>query len=76
MTIIEHEPGGDHAVVSRHPEEISAEYELRLGRYLAISARARITPAGVICAGLAAAAIILAAGRLAAVTAGRREKGG
>ena len=44
-----------------HPEEMRASYELRLGERVSMRATARITPAGVICVGLAAAAITLAA---------------
>ncbi len=44
-----------------HPEEMRAGYELRIGNRLSVQATARITPAGVICVGLAAAAITLAA---------------
>lgn len=55
------------------PDEIRAEVDLRLGPYIDYSARARITPFGVICAGLAATAIILAAG---AVATSVRRRGG
>ena len=44
-----------------HPEEMRASYELRLGERVSMRATARITPAGVICVGVAAAAITLAA---------------
>lgn len=44
-----------------HPEEMRASYELRLGERVSMRATARITPAGVICVGLAAASITLAA---------------
>lgn len=55
------------------PDDIRAEVDLRLGPYIDYSARARITPFGVICAGLAATAIILAAG---AVATSVRRRGG
>lgn len=56
-----------------HPEEIRAEYELRMGNLLTVRANARITPAGVISAGIAAAAIILAVGFLVSSRGGRRS---
>jgi hypothetical protein len=55
-----------------HPEEIRADYELRVGKLITVQASARITPAGVISAGIAAAAIILAVGVLVSSTKGRR----
>jgi hypothetical protein len=56
-----------------HPEEIRADYELRIGKLVTVQASARITPAGVISAGIAAAAIILAVGVLVSSTKGRRN---
>jgi hypothetical protein len=50
-----------HPDTATHPEEMRASYELRLGERVSLRATARITPAGVICVGLAAAAITLAA---------------
>lgn len=44
-----------------HPEEMRATYEVRLGERITLQGSARITPAGVISLGLAAAAITLAA---------------
>jgi hypothetical protein len=58
-----------------HPEEIRADYELRVGNLITVQASARITPAGVICAGIAAAAIIVAVGYLISSSAGRRSEG-
>jgi hypothetical protein len=64
-----------------HPEEIRAEYELRLGNLVTVKASARITPAsaritpaGVISAGIAAAAIILAVGFLVSSRGGRKSE--
>jgi hypothetical protein len=57
-----------------HPEEIRADYELRVGKLITVQASARITPAGVISAGIAAAAIILAVGFLVSSTGGRRSR--
>ena len=59
MSGVEEEPLRE---VPSHPEEIRADYELRLGKLITVQASARITPAGVISAGIAAAAIILAVG--------------
>jgi hypothetical protein len=56
-----------------HPEEIRAEYELRMGNLLTVKANARITPAGVISAGIASAAIILAVGFLVSSKGGRKS---
>lgn len=44
-----------------HPEEMRAAFEMRIGETVTLQASARITPAGVICVGIAAAAITLAA---------------
>jgi hypothetical protein len=44
-----------------HPEEMRAAYEMRIGEKVTLQASARITPAGMICVGIAAAAITLAA---------------
>ena len=44
-----------------HPEEMRAGCELRIGERISVRATARITPAGMVCVGLAAAAITLAA---------------
>lgn len=54
------------SAVPEHPQEIRADYELRVGRYINMKASARITPAGVLCAGLAVAAITFAAGYVVA----------
>ncbi|MFO0990338.1 MAG: hypothetical protein U1E67_00200 [Hyphomicrobiales bacterium] len=57
-----------------HPEEIRADYELRLGKLITVQASARITPAGVISAGIAAAAIILTVGFLASSRGSRKSR--
>ncbi len=69
MSVIDEEPSREPLT---HPEEIKAEYELRFGNLASIKASARITPAGVISAGIAAAAIIFAIGFLVSSRAGRR----
>jgi len=56
------------------PDEIKADYEFRVGEFMTMKASARITPAGVISAGIAAAAIILAVGFLVSSTGSRRSK--
>lgn len=45
-----------------HPEEIRSDFELRIGKHITLEGSARITPAGVISAGLATAAILVAVG--------------
>jgi len=57
-----------------HPEEISADYELRVGNLITVQASARITPAGIISAGIAAAAIVVAVGFLISSTGGRSSE--
>ena len=47
-----------------HPEELTADYEFRLGDLVAFRARARCTPAGLIAAGIAGALVVLAVSRL------------
>ena len=47
-----------------HPEEISSSFDLRVGKHITLQGRARITPAGVVCAGIAVAIMTLAAGAL------------
>lgn len=49
------------AVPATHPEEMRAAWEMRVGEKVTLQASARITPAGVVCVGIAAAAITLAA---------------
>ena len=47
-----------------HPEEIKATFDLRVGTIANLQGSARTTPAGVISAGIAAAAVIFAVGYL------------
>jgi hypothetical protein len=51
--------------VPSHPEEMKSVFHLRVGKHIALQGSARITPAGVICTGIAVAAILLASGYLA-----------
>jgi len=47
-----------------HPEEMKAVYDLRIGKWVTLQGSARITPAGVVCTGLAVAAILLSTAAL------------
>ncbi|TIS79417.1 MAG: hypothetical protein E5W94_05515 [Mesorhizobium sp.] len=59
--------------VPSHPEEIKSVFDLRVGKHITLQGSARITPAGVICTGIAVAAMTLALGYLASSTRrGRR----
>jgi hypothetical protein len=44
-----------------HPEEMRASFDLRIGNNINLKGSARITPAGIVTAGLMTVAIILAA---------------
>lgn len=57
--------GGANQTPLAHPEEMSAQFELTMGDRFSVSARARATPAGLICAGLGLAALTLALAYLA-----------
>lgn len=48
-----------------HPQEIRSDFEMRFGKHIAMQASARITPAGVISAGIAVAVMTLAIGYVA-----------
>lgn len=43
-----------------HPEEMRASWDVRVGRNITLSGTARWTPAGVVTAGIAASAVLLA----------------
>lgn len=45
-----------------HPEEIRSEFDLHVGKHIHLQGKARITPAGIICCGLAAAMLGFAFG--------------
>jgi hypothetical protein len=51
-----------------HPEEMRAGFDLRIGKNINLKGTARITPAGVVCAGIASVAILLAATALVRAT--------
>ncbi|MBD0416963.1 hypothetical protein [Oryzicola mucosus] len=59
------------ATSNSHPEEMKAVYDLRIGKHVALQGSARITPAGVICTGIAVSAMILAFGFLASAVSRR-----
>jgi len=51
-----------------HPEEMRATGEIQIGRHITPKGTARVTPAGLICAGAAGVAILLAATALVRAT--------
>ena len=59
--------------VPSHPEEIKSVFDLRVGKHITLQGSARITPAGVISAGIAVAVMTLAMGYLASSTMRRRQ---
>lgn len=48
-----------------HPEEMKATYHLKLGERISLQGSARVTPAGIITAGITTAIILLACANLA-----------
>ncbi|MCB4767413.1 hypothetical protein LGR54_02245 [Ancylobacter sp. Lp-2] len=46
--------------VPAHPEEIHGAYDLRIGNLFRLQGTGRVTPAGLICGCLGAAAVLLA----------------
>lgn len=69
MSVVDAEPS---AIAPSHPEEIRSSFELRLGKHVTLQGSARITPAGVICSGIAVAAMVLSLGYLASAMRPRR----
>ncbi len=59
--------------VPTHPEEISASFDMRVGRHITLHGRAGISPTGVVCAGIAVAIMTLAAGYFVGSLRRRRE---
>jgi hypothetical protein len=51
-----------------HPEEMKAVYDLRVGKLISLQGSARMTPAGVVTAGITASAILLAVSVLVRAT--------
>jgi hypothetical protein len=70
MAVVYEEPS---PAAPSHPEEIKSVFDLRLGKHVTLQGSARITPAGVISAGIAVAVMTLALGYLAS-TARRRSR--
>ena len=62
MSVVQEEPS---PAAPSHPEEIKSVFDLRLGKHITLQGSARITPAGVISAGIAVAVMTLALGYLA-----------
>jgi hypothetical protein len=56
-----------------HPEEIKSIFDLRVGKHITLQGTARITPAGVISAGISVAAMTLALGYLVGSITRRRD---
>ncbi|QRG09923.1 hypothetical protein EZH22_24140 [Xanthobacter dioxanivorans] len=54
------EPNDQKPSVPWHPEEMKATWDVRVGKSITIQASARWTPAGVVAAGIAASAVLLA----------------
>lgn len=54
-----------------HPEEMKATYHLKLGNRISLEGSARVTPAGIITAGITTAIILLACGNLVRASRGR-----
>jgi hypothetical protein len=50
--------------IPTHPEEMKTSFDLRIGKSISLQGSARITPAGVVTAGISACAILLACGFL------------
>ncbi|MGB3864731.1 MAG: hypothetical protein WBA29_03765 [Xanthobacteraceae bacterium] len=44
-----------------HPEEMRADFDLSIGKRINLKGAARVTPAGLICAGIAGVAVLIAA---------------
>ena len=70
MSVVQEEPS---PAAPSHPEEIKSVFDLRLGKHITLQGSARITPAGVISAGIAVAVMTLALGYLASANRRRRE---
>jgi len=70
MTAFQEEPS---PAIPSHPEEIKSVFDLRVGKHITLQGSARITPVGVISAGIAVAAMTLALGYLAASSRRRRN---
>lgn len=54
-----------------HPEEMKATYHLKLGERISLQGSARVTPAGIIIAGITTAVILLTCANLVRVSRSR-----
>lgn len=63
-------PASSPAGAPSHPEEMKAVFDMRVGKWITLQGSARITPAGVVCTGIAVSALLLATAAL--VRAARR----
>lgn len=70
MRVVQEEPS---TAAPSHPEEIKSVFDLRVGKHITLQGSARITPAGVICTGIAVAGMALALGYLASSMSRRRN---
>ncbi|KRE17404.1 hypothetical protein ASE63_13185 [Bosea sp. Root381] len=64
MTEVTAEPFAVDTALS-HPEEIRSEFDLRVGKHITLQGKLRITPAGLVCSGLAVATMTFALGYVA-----------
>lgn len=62
----------DKPALPLDPQEIKSVFDLRVGKHITLQGSARITPAGVISAGIAVAAMTLALGYLISSVRRRR----
>lgn len=53
--------------VATHPEEMKAVFDMRVGKWITLQGSARITPAGMVCTGIAVSALLLATAALVRV---------
>jgi hypothetical protein len=70
MSVVQEETS---PAVFSHPEEIKSIFDLRVGKHITLQGTARITPAGVISAGISVAAMTLALGYLVGSITRRRD---
>ncbi len=47
------------SIAPTHPEEMKASVDLRIGRSFSLTASGRMTPASLVCAAIAASAVLL-----------------
>jgi len=58
--------------IPTHPEEMKANYDLRIGKSISLQGSARITPAGIVTIGITTLLVALACSVLMPPTRGRR----